>query len=369
MKLPVQDENDLLTAIYDGPYEQPLWSTFLERLRRRVRADYAGILFRPSDLDPGTIIELFTGKRFPPEVRKLYQEGAYKRDPLLNFDLRPERVYALSEMLDAQNPLHNAYRRDILIPAGVRTMRIVKVVEPGGLAAWLNIIRDEPDFSAADSALLSALAQHLRRALRNYVSIERERFRSSVANQAIKRLNFGWISLGAEGQIIETDQNAELVLQQSGALRRGGRDRLILTDPAMDRKLTETLRDFASQKTKRGHAIRASQEPWIDMLVVPVDPGSKNAASAAMAVAYIQGDSRSSADSHEEIAELFSLLPSEARLALALSRGFSISEAAAELGITTETARSYSKKIYAKLGARGQADLIRFILAGVLALA
>ena len=48
--------------------------------------------------------------------------------------------------------------------------------------------------------------------------------------------------------------------------RRGGRDRLILTDPAMDRKLTETLRDFASQRTKRGHAIRASQERILTLL-------------------------------------------------------------------------------------------------------
>ena len=86
-------------------------------------------------------------------------------------------------------------------------------------------------------------------------------------------------------------------------------------------------------------------------------------------VAYIQGDNRSLADRHEQLAELFGLLPSEARFALALSRGLSIAEAAQSLGITLETARNYSKKVYAKMGARGQADLIRFILTSVLALA
>ena len=44
-------------------------------------------------------------------------------------------------------------------------------------------------------------------------------------------------------------------------------------------------------------------------------------------------------------------------------------EAAADLGLTVETARNYSKKIYAKTGARGQAELVRNILTGVLALA
>ena len=78
----------------------------------------------------------------------------------------------------------------------------------------------------------------------------------------------------------------------------------------------------------------------------------------AAAVAYIQGDSRSLAGRHEQLAELFGLLPSEARFALALARGLSIAEAAESLGLTLETARNYSKKVYAKMGARGQADLI-----------
>ena len=42
-----------------------------------------------------------------------------------------------------------------------------------------------------------------------------------------------------------------------------------------------------------------------------------------------------------------------------LARGRSIAEAGAALGLTIETARNYSKRIYAKLGLRGQAELVR----------
>lgn len=363
-----QDETDLLAAIYDGTFEQPLWSTFLDRLRVRVGASYAGLIFRPPGRSAGDHIELFSGKRAPPEVRRLYREEIYKRDPFPNFYFREERVYALSELLEDRDPLHQAFVREVLMPSGMREMRIVKVVEPGGVAAWLSVARSRPDFNAADGVLLSALAPHVRRALRSYSSIERERFRTNVASRAIGRLNFGWVSLDAHCRIVEADPNAERLLQHSSELRRH-RDRLILADTALDRKLAETLRGFVTAGAKRPRAIRASQDPWIDILLVPVETRAENAASIAVAVAYIQGDSRRSVDSHEELAELFGLLPSEARLALALSRGFSITEAAAELGIGVETARGYSKKIYAKLGARGQADLIRFILASILALA
>jgi DNA-binding CsgD family transcriptional regulator len=86
-------------------------------------------------------------------------------------------------------------------------------------------------------------------------------------------------------------------------------------------------------------------------------------------IAYVHGDRQPSNDRCEQLAQLFGLTFSEARLALALSRGMTIAEAAAEYGLTVETARNYSKKIYSKTGARGQPDLIRFVMRSVLAIA
>ena len=48
--------------------------------------------------------------------------------------------------------------------------------------------------------------------------------------------------------------------------------------------------------------------------------------------------------------------------------GLFLLSAAAMLGLTIETARNYSKKIYAKTGARGQPELVRIILTSVLAI-
>lgn len=43
----------------------------------------------------------------------------------------------------------------------------------------------------------------------------------------------------------------------------------------------------------------------------------------------------------------------------------SIVEAGARLRLTPETGRNYSKRIYAKIGAKGQADLVRRVLTGL----
>jgi len=48
-----------------------------------------------------------------------------------------------------------------------------------------------------------------------------------------------------------------------------------------------------------------------------------------------------------------------------MADGDSIAEAGEALGLTVETARNYSKRIYTKTGAQGQADLVRILLSGV----
>ncbi|MNN89185.1 Bacterial regulatory protein, luxR family [compost metagenome] len=63
----------------------------------------------------------------------------------------------------------------------------------------------------------------------------------------------------------------------------------------------------------------------------------------------------------ELIAQLLDLTRQEARLAALLACGQTISEAAEQMGIAVTAARNYSKNIYAKLGIKGQTDLVRIL--------
>jgi DNA-binding CsgD family transcriptional regulator len=63
------------------------------------------------------------------------------------------------------------------------------------------------------------------------------------------------------------------------------------------------------------------------------------------------------------------LSANEAALAHALSLGETLSAAGARLNLTEETTRNYSKRIYAKTGTHGQADLVRRVLTGLAPLA
>ena len=59
---------------------------------------------------------------------------------------------------------------------------------------------------------------------------------------------------------------------------------------------------------------------------------------------------------------MFGLTASESRLAAALSNGMSLEEASHAEGWTVNSAKSYLKSIFQKLGVSRQADLVRVVL-------
>ncbi len=332
MRIPNLGETELLIPLHAGIFEQPMWQIFLRQLRRVCDAEGVTIsLIGTGDADDvilreGEVIELDST------------------------EMREGRVYSGEEIGFSG--------------AGLRAVR----VRGDGIALTLAILTQSPP-GAELASLLSALVPHLRVALKVLESIDRERSRASVSEEAFRRMNFGWIALDERCRIVASDSQAKNFLRRSGALRRGPYDRLVPSSPAVDRELTVLAKAMAADRRHRPQAINISKDPWIDILVAPTRVNSLAGKDKAVAVIYLRGDRSSSADRHEQLVDLFDLTPAEARLAWSLSQGLSISEAAEAHGLTVETARYYSKKIYAKTGARGQVDLVRNILTGVLALA
>jgi DNA-binding CsgD family transcriptional regulator len=371
-----EELSDLIAPLIEGIVEVPLWSAFMDRLRLRLGADYVSIVFRPlPDGAPGNrLIHLYAGQAWPDEVNRRFRESLGGQDPMPYHDLAAGRVYALNELLTFGDPEHDRYRLQLLAPGGMEFMRMMRVEEAGGVSAWLTVSRAEGDFDAGDGALIAAIAPFWRAALASYVALERERVTASVANEAIRRLNFGWLTLDTCGRILESDAHAAAMLAASDMLRKGRDGRLAARDAGVSREIAQAIQALLSEavgspENPRPRAIVLSREPWLDMLLVPSSLRSGTTRPAPALVAYVHADNWTSADRCEQLEQMFDLIPSEARLALALTRGMSIAEAAGELGLTVESARTYSKRIYAKTGARGQADLVRFIHRSVLAIA
>ncbi|GAB7551925.1 hypothetical protein NRB_14260 [Novosphingobium sp. 11B] len=361
----------LIAPLIEGLVEDPPWRGFLDALRAAVAGDYASLVFRPLPLGTpeARVIHLYSGAPSPPRVSRHYRENLYLRDPMPYHEMTEGRTYRLDQLLHFGEPAHDAYLTQLLVPSGMNHMRMIRFAEKSGTSGWITVTRREGDFGRQVDGLLEALVPYMRVALGSFVALERERMTAAVAREAVRRLNFGWLTLDGEGRVLDADAQGSRMLQAGDRIARAKDGRLTARDTALRRQLLAAVRELAIDPQARPRAIVLSHEPWLDLLLVPSGQRMGTTQAAPAIVCYLHADNWSSADRCEQLAQLFDLAPSEARLALALSRGMSISEAAPELGLTVESARTYSKRIYAKTGARGQADLVRFIHRSVLVIA
>jgi DNA-binding CsgD family transcriptional regulator len=362
------ENGELLALLHAGLFEDPLWHSFLESLRQMTYADHCGIYFRRADVPATQSTSVSAGQSRPVHIRDLYDKIFHRLDPVPYDQLRPGRVYSLAEFMLPADKGHEAYRKDYMIPSGMNFKRIMRVTGQNDYNAWITIWAGKNDFRAKHDSLLSSLYPHISIALRTYEMVERNGVRARIANEAVRRLNFGWLTLDSKCEIVDIDPEAENMLELINVSGRFPSRRLRLPSPKAQKGLSEAIREYQENPNARARALNLHDDPGIDMLIMPMGERTLSGPRTAILTAYLHGESGPQVQRVDQLMDLFTLTRGEARLALALSRGKSITEAAHDLTLTVETARNYSKKIYSKTGARGQPDLVRIVLASVVAL-
>src|SRR3546814_12722632 len=103
------DDGGLLAALHEGMFEQPLWHGFLEKLRARTGAAYAGLAFGP--IDEERIVELHAGPAGPLHPDRLLNEKQ-GRDPPPYRRLREAWVSRLDELIEPKAAARQSYSRE-----------------------------------------------------------------------------------------------------------------------------------------------------------------------------------------------------------------------------------------------------------------
>ena len=353
MALTSNDETDLLLPLYQGIMETPRFALFLDRLKRRTRAAHvsiashrAGALFNQRDVS-------FAGV-------DLARHGPANSADLPS-SLRPYRVYTLAELAAFGDFARQPERFDAKGIADMRVVRIRARADGGGM---LCLARSEP-CTAADSALLSNLAPYAKTALTMLHAMERDRFEAALSGEGLMRSGTGWILFDADARIVAIEAATQRRLAQANGTEQRIGERLHAIDADTERKLASAAMQFAADREHLANSsvvIRA--EPRIDAVLVPIGPSQTDAIGHvpdAVMVAYCRFEILPSQQRAGHFARLFDLPAREAELAIALADGHSIAEAASAMGLTLETARNYSKRLYAQLGVRGQAGLVRLV--------
>lgn len=362
MALTSSDETDLLLPLVRGIADSAQFSEFLERLRRRSDAEYVSIIMKQGDGPHAQISDFHAGRDLRAAAREVdpFEMHALER---LHYDqLRPGRVYSVGEFVD-HDPVFRAERMEKMRRLGIADERVVRLPQIEDTSAWLIMARAQP-CTGADSALLSSLAPYVEAALRSYVTLEAHRIRASVSSQGMARSATAWMALDREARLLAIDPRLNTWLRANlGYTPRTG-ERLRDLGVHAERELSAAAILFASDNPPSPRAAVLHEHPRLEALLTAT---SDMPVPSMLALCRLPN--ARTAQSVERLARLFDLPLREAELAIALNEGQSIAEAAKAMGLTVETARNYSKRLYAKLGVRGQPELVRLVCDSVAVMA
>ncbi len=371
MALLPAEQADLFLPLFEGIADPRQWQGFLAALVARTQARRAGLIITPAMAAPGEA----------PLILQHAAAGA-QHDPPFAIEalaalglqpsgaLRAGRVYALEELLDHDDPARRERQRASLAAQGIGFARVMRVAGDGAGEALVLLLREREDFTASAAALLSSAAPYLRAGLRAGAVLATERHSRTMAEAALTRLGIGQIALDAAARVILADPVAERHLEFVAV--PGARRRLLLPSAAAERLERACAAFAAAEDGSPPDPVLITSEDRPPLLLRPASrlpsghfPGAQPAAIATLRL-RLREDERLGA---AVLRALYQLSPREAALAEKLSRGEMIVEAGRDLHLTAETARNYSKRIYARTGSRGAPDLVRLILSGLAPLA
>jgi DNA-binding CsgD family transcriptional regulator len=359
MSLTSQDETDLILPLYQGVQEEPHFATFLERLRRRTEADHIAIVIRRTDTPRGEVRRFFAGTDLAAKAEEIGVAALDMLEDAQHEHLRLGRAYAVAEFVD-HDPSYRARRAAGIERLGITDERVVRFLDEEGVSASLVLARGKP-CSAADAALLSNLAPYVALAVRNLLAAERRQVEAAMMAQGLGRLGLGWILFDKDARVTAIGPSGQSRLRATAGITARAGDRLRDIGQQAEQQLAEAANAFAADPTAEARSLVLCHDPRIEALLAPPSGLALTAIAPPAMLALCRLPREASPERSERLARLFDLPRREAELAIALADGLSIAEAAESMGLTLETARNYSKRLYAKLGLRRQAELVRLV--------
>lgn len=214
-------------------------------------------------------------------------------------------------------------------------------------------------------ALFSALLPHAARAVQLRQRIARRDAAGMSGGAAMDQLDFGIFLLDAAGRVVHANAMASIIEARADGVtstKEGVRALAPEDNRRLQKLIGGALGNAAIHEARLAGGqctVRRDEARPYHVQVMPL----KGAASPfgqcpPAAVVFVTDPDNRTLAGADQLRLLFGLTPAEARLATHLAQGASLASYAAAAGLKEETARGYTKRIYAKVGAHTRADMV-----------
>lgn len=233
-----------------------------------------------------------------------------------------------------------------------------EVSSEGGL--WVLIGWRSQAENKVDRRRLALSLRVLAHCAISYNDYARREKRLQILEGMVDELAPALMLVSGTAQVFWTNYRAELILAERRLLIRNGGNMLASRTPSNTALLRQAIAEVIASRPRVDeendrYLLMPGDDGTEDVLVLrPVAGRHGLEGNRAVMVIIPQNDMLALA---AKLVSLYGLIPSEARFVSAIVQTGSSAHAAIQLGITDQTAKTYMKRIYAKLGINSQLEL------------
>ena len=362
--------SQLLASLYAATVSVGEWRLMAPRIARFIGAHSCQIgVWSPT---PGMGRRLSWTENYTASLNDAYHSRFHAEDPWVAWvrKIQPGSLVTGNVVSIAprftRSDLYNEYCRPLgiyhVVGAGISRMA-------GGSHGIIGLHQERRAgaFTAKQLMRLRSLVPHLQQALLLKERFGRAKFENNALFTALESLHMGVMITDSRGGLVFADSTAESILPRHPQLSvRNGR--LRVADSRQNATLLKFIADAAcgaSGGYGEGGLLTLRDEfqrkLWLRVCPLPQERFADSVRSPAAIVFLRQPDSHR-IDMQRYMMETYRLTRAEARLAEALVNGRTLAESAAEDGVTLNTVKTLSKRIFVKTGHHSRSQLIRDVL-------
>ena len=309
--------------------------------------------------------------KFDPAGMQPYLTYYSRLDPAVSVlpALPVGQLYSYKELVNDAIVRRSEFFQDFLIPLGGRHLTSGKIFDDVKEFATLAVQTSTKRgaFSAQEDALLQALWPSLVTAMQVFRRLSAATIDSDVARvrgmlDAFERMAFGGMLIDPFARVLHMNAQAERHLGDAIRLDKG---RLVARHRESDAKLQKLLANVISNPVSllaQGAVTiaRPHRRPLLAH-VMPTTGFEKLGVKSRAAIVLLIDPDVERPVSERALSQIFGLTTAEIKLAQRIAGGLSPKEAADELRVSYETARTQLKAIFQKTGVHRQSELVALL--------
>jgi len=363
----------LIDAFYDTAIAATTdcaWCNVLPKVCGAFEASAGSFMIHDFSTRKGALRHEFNVR---PEFRDAYNEGLSAMNPWMSSlayyeegaVVRGEDIVSHGDMV--QSEFYSVY----LEPQDLLHHLCGVITRVGRDTHLISLLRPPhaPAFTRKDKAALSGLLPHLKRSVRVRDRVVRDRLARDSLAEIMDLLPVAFLLVGRSGHVELQNRVAREMIAREDGLFVGAGGYLATASAKNTADLRQLITETADAALDAAcplsgeHCIISRGPDRLPLICVmyPVSgarPDREQGSEPAVAV-LIKDPQSEPFDSLPDFTSAYDLTNAEARLIGLLTSGQGLFEAAAELGITKNTARTHMRNIYSKVGTHRQADLMR----------